>query len=153
MTCQALHVVGVVLSDKILMRVMAGYAANAGISPVKALAVGQSIRLEAHIDFTSPAASHNRFPGSVTLAAKVRGIFRREFSQIWRSGVGCFTLEGCRKVGERSVMTVLAGDAWLKRLEVQLPLRYRTRLVAAETVLRLTFPELSSHSFFQSLRG
>src|SRR5450755_2224451 len=133
------------------MRVMTGYAANAGVCPVEALAVGQSIRLKAHIDFTSPSASHNRFPGSVTLAAKVRGIFSREFSQIWGSGVVCFPLERSRKVGKRSDMTVLAGHAWRKRLEMQLAHRYCARRVAAETVLRLTFPEFSSNSFLQIL--
>jgi len=71
MTRQTLRVIGPFIRNKILVRVMAGNAANAGIGTVEALAVGQAIWLKPHIHWTPPIAAHNRFPGAMALSAKV----------------------------------------------------------------------------------
>lgn len=75
MTRQAFRVIGLFIPDQILVRVMTGDAADARIGAVEALAVGQTVRLKADVDWTPPIASHNRFPRAMATPAEVRDVF------------------------------------------------------------------------------
>ena len=68
---KAFCVVRSFLGYHIAMGVMAGNAADSGIGSVEAFAVREPVRLEAHIELSSPAASYHRFPRPVTLPAKI----------------------------------------------------------------------------------
>lgn len=57
--------------DNILMRIVTGDAADAGIGPVEASAVGQSVRLEAYVGLALPVGAHYRFPTAVALTTEV----------------------------------------------------------------------------------
>ena len=86
MTGQTLRVVKAVGRYKVLVRIMAGNAADTGIGTIKALAVGQAEGLKANVHLASPAASHHRLPGAVTLPAEIREVFTGELFQVrrWR---------------------------------------------------------------------
>ena len=85
MAGQALSVIGRILPYDVDMRVVTGNAADAGIGAVETLAVAQSVRLKANCEFAPPVVPHHGFPTAMTLPAKVRDIFRREFAQVWWS--------------------------------------------------------------------
>lgn len=87
MTGQAFSIVRRVFTDEILMRVVAGETADSRIGAVEALAVGQPVRLEAHVDHTPSVASHHRLPAAMTLTAEARYIFGRHLAELWRSGI------------------------------------------------------------------
>jgi hypothetical protein len=84
---QALGIVGGILANDVLVRIVASDATDAGVCAVEAPAVGQTVRLEAHGQFAPPVVPYHRFPGAMTLAAKVRDVFRRPLAQIGRSGI------------------------------------------------------------------
>jgi hypothetical protein len=69
------------------MRIVASETTDSRISSVEALAVGQPVRLEAHVDYPPSVASHHRFPAAMTLAAEARYIFGRHLAELRRSGV------------------------------------------------------------------
>jgi hypothetical protein len=68
---QAFRVVIRDIPDNILMRIMACHATDAGIGTVEAFAVGQPVRLKAHVGLALPVGTHHSFPATVTLAAEV----------------------------------------------------------------------------------
>ncbi len=134
------------------MRVVAGDATDTRIGAVEALTVGHAIRLEANVDFTSPAAAHNRFPGSMALSAKVRDIFSGKLPQVRGRRLVCLILKRAHQMSTRPGVTVLAGNAGFQVGELQLPHGHGARGVAAKTVLRLTSPQFPSDRFIQILR-
>lgn len=71
MARQALGVVGRILADDIHVRIVAGDATDAWICPVKALAIGQAVGLEANSQLAAPVIAHHCLPGAMTLAAKI----------------------------------------------------------------------------------
>jgi len=120
-TRQALLIVGAVVRYEIAMRIMTGNAADTRVSTVEALAIGQAIWLETYIDLASPIASHHRLPCSVTLAAEIGQVLGREFFQVRRRGPVGLSLQGSQQMSTRTRMAMFAGDARLKRLQMQLP--------------------------------
>lgn len=84
MTRQALSVVGSFVPREVLMRVMACYAADAGIGAIETLAACQPVRLKAYIDFSSPLAANYGLPRAMTLTAEIRDVLRSQPFQIGR---------------------------------------------------------------------
>ena len=72
MAGQALRVIGSRIRVHVYMGIVAGQTADAGISAVETLTVGQAIGREADIHLTEPAMRHYRCPGPVALSTKVR---------------------------------------------------------------------------------
>ena len=72
MACNALAVDKVAGGKKLLVRIVAGDAAQTSIPAIKALAVGQTVRLKAHIQRPAHRHAHHGFPGAVALPAKLR---------------------------------------------------------------------------------
>lgn len=68
---EAFRVVVSRVAHDLFMRIVAGYAANAFVGAVEALAVCKSIRLEANVRLAAPVAADNCFPGTMALAAIV----------------------------------------------------------------------------------
>jgi len=57
MTGQTLRIIKSVVAHNRLVGIMTGQAADAMISPVKAFAVRETVRLEASVNYASPAPS------------------------------------------------------------------------------------------------
>src|SRR5579863_3655656 len=74
-TSQTFGVIACVLPHNVLMRIVTCQTADAGIGPIEALAVCQTVRLKSHVDRPSPAVSHYGFPCSMTLATEARDAF------------------------------------------------------------------------------
>jgi hypothetical protein len=110
MARQTLAIVGRILPDNIHMRVMTCDATDARIRPVKALTVRQSIRLKPDRQFSAPMIAHHSFPGSVTLPAKIRNVFRRFFAQIRRRRIE-FAIQCVAHMAARSRVTVFTGHS------------------------------------------
>ena len=70
MASQTFRVVVSLVPNHILVRIVAGQAANARIGSVITSAVRQPVRLEADIHRASPVISHHRFPRTMALTAK-----------------------------------------------------------------------------------
>ena len=71
MARQAFGIVGGVLADDIHVRIVAGDATDAWICAVEALAVGETVGLETNGQLAAPVIAYHRFPGAMTLAAKI----------------------------------------------------------------------------------
>ena len=89
------------------MRIVTGQTADSRISSVKAFAVRQPVRLEAHVDYPPSMASHHRLPATMTLAAEARYIFGRHLAELWGSGIE-LSLQGVQQMRVGAHMTMLA---------------------------------------------
>lgn len=87
MTRQAILVITGIVAYQILVWIMASGAADAGISSVEALAVGQTVGLETNVGYASDAISDHCFPGAVALPAKIGDFLGRELIQTARSRI------------------------------------------------------------------
>ena len=72
MASEAFLVVGSFIGNQLAVRIVTSGATDARIGSVKALAVGQPVRLKAHIHLAPPMTSDHRFPGAVALPAEIR---------------------------------------------------------------------------------
>lgn len=93
MTRQTLSIIGSLVRREVLMRVVARNAADSRVGAIETFAARQPIRLKTDIDFAAPVAPDDRFPGAVTLAAKIRYVFGGQFFQIRRRAFKSFTLK------------------------------------------------------------
>lgn len=151
MTCQAIAIVGRILADDVLVRIVASDATDARIGAVEALAVGQTIRLKANRQFAAPVIPHHRFPGAVTLAAEIRDLFRRSLAEIGRSGIEI----AVERIGEMRGcpgMTMLAGHAGAQGFESHFSVRHRASGVTTEADFRFAEFDLASDCFFETAR-
>src|SRR5947209_3513203 len=115
MACQTLPIIGGILANDILVRIVASDAADAGVGAIEALAVGESVRLEANGEFASPVIPNHRLPRAMALAAEVGDVLGGPFAQIgWRRSE--IVIERIAQVGCGSHVTVLAGYAWAQAL-------------------------------------
>src|ERR1700722_8165760 len=133
------------------MGIMAGHTTDARVGALEALAVGQAVRLEAHIHLTFKVTSDDRLPGAVTLSAKSRNIFRRHFSQLWRGGRK-IALNRIQQMRARSHMAMVAGPARLQPLHRELAVMHRVAGVTAEASLGLCRGEFAAHGLHQRTR-
>ena len=108
MAGQAQRIIGRILADEILMGIVAGDTADARVRAVKASAVRQTIRLEAHGEFAAPVIPNRCLPAAMTLAAKIRDVFGSLFSEIRGGGIEN-TIESIAQVRGGPGMTMFAG--------------------------------------------
>src|SRR5579863_6606423 len=81
---QAFRIVRLIVSNNLLMRVVAGEATHPLVHAVEATAIGQPIRLKPHVHWAAPSVPNDRLPGAMALAAKIRQILGREPLQLRR---------------------------------------------------------------------
>ena len=112
MAGQTFNVVGGVVAYQGLMRIVARNTADTRIGSVKALAISQTIGLEANVDDTAGMISYHRFPGAMTLAAEVRDLLRGQLLQIRRRRI-IDPPDRIQQVRARSRVAVLAGNSRL----------------------------------------
>ena len=132
------------------MGVVAGDATDARVRAVEAPAVCQAVRLEAHSEFAAPVIPDRRLPRSMTLAAKVRDIFGRLFSEIRGSGVEN-TVERIAQVRGGASVTVLAGDSGPQRVICHLAIRNRVAGMTPEADFGFRQFDLASDGLFKIL--
>ena len=75
-------IIGSVLANDILVRVVTSNATDARIGAVEALTVGQTVGLKANGQLTAPMIPNHRLPRAMALTAKIRDVFRRPLPQI-----------------------------------------------------------------------
>ena len=71
---QTFEIVSGNVRNQILMRIVASDTADAPIGSAEALAAGQSVRLESHVEFATPGAANDLFPAAMALTAKISQI-------------------------------------------------------------------------------
>src|SRR5277367_6385652 len=113
------------------MRIVAGDAADSGIGAVEALAIGQPIRLEAHVGLASPVAAYDRLPGAMAFSAEIRQVLGREASQLRRHCTQ-IAFEHAGIMRARADVAMFAGDSWFRDSEVDLVIDDGPGCVAAE---------------------
>ena len=123
-------------------------AADSGIRAVKALTVGETVGLEADGQLAAPVISHNRLPGAMTLAAKIRDVLRRPFSEIGWSGIE-IAVERIAEVGGCASMAMLAGHAGPQGFVSHFSVRNRVAGVATETDFGFAEFDLASDRLFE----
>lgn len=133
------------------MGIVTGQTTDAGVGSVEALAVGQSVRLEADINLALEVASHHALPGTMTLAAKTRNVFGRQLAEPGWRGIE-HSLKRVHEVSIRAQVTVLTRHSGFHRIESQLVVDYRVGGVATEAGLGFTRRQFSSHRFFYRVR-
>lgn len=75
MTGEAFRIVIRNVPDDILMRIVAGDAADARVGAIETFAVGQAVGLETNVGLAFPMGAYDGFPASMTLTAEVRDVF------------------------------------------------------------------------------
>lgn len=135
------------------MRIMTRDAADPRICTVEAFAVGEAIRLETHVNFPPPFASHNRFPRAMALSAEVRNVFGRKLPQIGGSGLRCFILKRGYQMSLCSRVAVFAGYAGLDMSKFKFACCDGAGGMAAEAIFRFRSSHFASDGFIEVLRS
>lgn len=112
MAGQTFPIVPGVVTYQVLVRVVARNAADAWIGSGKALAVGQTIRLEANVGDTARMISYHRFPGAMALAAEVGDLLRGQLLQIRRRRI-IDPFDGVEPMRAGSQVAMFAGNSRL----------------------------------------
>jgi hypothetical protein len=146
--CQALWIVGGVLADDILVGIVACNATDARVRAVEAFAIRQTVGLEADGQLAAPVIADYGLPGAMTLAAKIRDVLRRPFSEIGWSGIE-IAVERIAEVGGCASMAMLAGHAGPQGFVSHFSVRNRVAGVATETDFGFAEFDLASDRLFE----
>jgi hypothetical protein len=120
---------------EVVVRVVAGQAADARVVRVIAFAPGQPVGLEADVGNTGVRLRRYLRPRTVTLTAEIGGLFRRETNQLvqvlwWRRVV--IAGHYCGQVRVDSLMTVTALHSWTQFVQSELLSLHRISRMAAK---------------------
>ncbi len=109
---QARHfrvIVGRRIAYQLLVRIVAGDAADPGVGAVEAFAIGETVGLEANIGLAMPVAAHHCLPTAMALSAEIRQVFGGQAAELLRHGAHV-AFDHAGEMGAGADVAVFAGD-------------------------------------------